>query len=146
MFLALFLLAGLGKTFAGYLQFINLTGCSFDFYGGYGTISDPSTTPPTIYGFNFGPMTLGPGTTMYTNPTMIPGFAGGGPASLWATGCAEVIKVIGPGSVTFPIGKTAPITTFTSSNNPPCYTGPSGNYTMNWNTGSNNCDAVILIF
>lgn len=143
IFLALFLLAGLGKSFAGYLKIINMTPCSFQFYSGYGTVTDPSTTPPTVYGFSFGPMTVGSMATVnYANPTLIPGYSGPA-APLGATGCAEVVKVNGPGTG-FPIGKTPPINSYSSTNNPSCNGG--NNYTMGWNPSSSGCDAVILIF
>ena len=135
LFFALFLVLGLGKSFAGYLNIINMTPCSFQFYSGIGSITNSSGT----FQFTFGPGNIPPGTTSYPNVTMLPGFS---PAGLSGTGCAEITKVNGPGGAAFPIGKMAPYTAYTSSNNPACYGG--SNYTMTWNTGSNNCDAEIL--
>ncbi|PSK90758.1 hypothetical protein [Taibaiella chishuiensis] len=140
LFFALFLVLGLGKSFAGYLNVINMTNCPFQFYSGIGSIVSGSTT----YQFTFGTVNINPGSNFFANPTLLTGFATNAPASAQASGCVEITKVNGPGGAAFPIGKMAPYTTYASTNNPTCNAG--NNYTMTWNTGSNNCDAVILIF
>lgn len=140
LLLALFLVIGLGKSFAGYTNIMNLTGCPFQFYSGYGTIVSGTTT----YGFSFGPINVSAyGTNNYATPDAIPGFNCGAPQNLWSTGCAEITKVLGPNNEAFPIGKP-PYTFYSSTNTPTCNGGNA--YTMTWNSGSNNCDAVILIF
>lgn len=139
LFFALFILLGLSKSFAGSLNFINLTPCSFDFYSGVGSITNSSGT----FSFSFGPFTINPGNTPYPSVTSLPGFNSYGVPATGAV-CAEITKVIGPGSASFPIGKVAPYNNYTSTNNPTCNSG--NNYTMTWNIGSNGCDAVILIF
>ncbi len=140
LFFALFIMLGLGKSFAGSINFVNLTACSFTFPIGSGTITNGSGTFPFI----FGPFTINPGNTSYASVTSLPGFNSYGVA---ATGdvCAEMSKVVEPGMIaSFPIGKTAQYHTYSSTNNPTCNNGV--NYTMTWNIGSNGCDAVILVF
>ena len=142
LFLSLFVLLGIGKASAGYLNVINMIPCQFTFYSGIGTITDPVTS--IVYDFSFGPQLINPGSNNFANPTLLAGFSTLAPASAQALGCVQITKVTGPGGVAFPIGKTSPYTMYTSSNSPTCNGG--NNYTMSWNTASNNCDAVILIF
>ncbi len=144
VFLALFLLAGLSKTFAGYLQVVNITNCNFELYSGSGTITDPSTTPPTNYLFAFNGVHIPPGTTMFANPTQLTGFSSNAPTALWSSGCVVSTKANGPSSSAFFISKTAPNTMYSSTVTPSCNGGNI--YTVSWNTGSNGCDAVILIW
>lgn len=131
---------GMGKAFAGVFNMVNLTGCSFTITTGFGDITDPVTG--TVYPFTFGPMTLVPGSNNFANPTLLPGFSTAAPASLQASGCVNHTRMMGPGPVSFVFGAAYP--SYTSTNNPGCYGG--NNYTMSWNTGSNGCDVVNVIF
>lgn len=139
LLLALFVCLGLGKTFAGSFNIINMTGCTFTITTGFGSITGPSST---VYPFSFGPVTINPGPNPFANPTLLPGFTSPAPAGLQASGCVNHTRMMGPGGVSFPLGAAYP--SYTSTNNPACYNG--NNYVMNWTTGSNGCDVVSLIF
>ena len=140
LWFALIACMGLGKTFAGVFNIVNVTGCSFTITTGFGSITDPVSG--TVYPFTFGPLTIVPGPNNYANPALLPGLSTAAPASLLASGCVNHTRMMGPGPVSFVFGAAYP--SYTSTNNPSCYSG--NNYTMNWNTGSNGCDVVSLIF
>ena len=140
LILGLLIVLGLGKSFAGSINFINLTACSFNFPIGDGVITNSSGT----FTFIFGPFTINPGNTSYASVTSLPGFNSFGVAATGSV-CAEMSKVVGPGMIaSFAIGRPVQYNTYTSDNNPACNGG--NNYTMTWNIGSNGCDAVILVF
>ncbi len=142
LLLGLLAMTVFGKAFAGSLNVFNMTPCDFEFYSGIGTITDPSGA---TYQFSFGPMNITPGPHCYPDVTQLPNFVSYAPGgSTQGTVCVDLTKVLAPGNVAFAIGKMVPITTFNSNNNPACNNG--NNYGMFWNTASNNCDAVVLIF
>ncbi|PSK90756.1 hypothetical protein [Taibaiella chishuiensis] len=143
--LALFLLAACSSTFAGFLNIVNLTPCTFEFYSGYGSIPNPAS-PGTPYTFGFNGIIVPQGTSYYADPSYLPQLSTDAPQNLWSTGCVVSSKVLGPGPGynAFFISKNAPNTFFVSTNTPTCNGG--NNFTMNWNQSGNNCDAVILIF
>ena len=137
---ALLTCMSIGKTFAGYFRIMNLTGCSFEFYSGLGTVTDPVTG--TLYGFQFGPITANTGTTDFANPSLLPGLYTNAPANLLASGCVDGIKVYAPGGVAFHLVNTSPYNSYPSTNNPACNGG--NNYMASWN--ANGCDVIIYIF
>ncbi len=138
--LLLFLLcAGISKTFAGYLNIINMTPCSYTLTSGFGRITDPVTG--VVYPFTFGPVTINPGPNNFSNVTLLPGFSTTAPAVLQASGCVYHNRLLGPGFQDFMLGYQN--SSFTSTNNPPCNNGI--NYMATWNLSGNGCDAVILI-
>lgn len=146
LFLALFASAVLGKTYAGSFKVINMTPCDFELYSGIGSQLDPSGAS---YQFTFGPINVtANGQVTYNDLSTMPNFSTYAPNGVQQGSvlCAELTKVNGPGPgyAAFPIGKMTPYTSYTSTNNPTCNGG--NNYNMFWNIGSNNCDAVILIF
>ncbi len=133
---------GISKTFAGSLNIINLTPCTFEFYTGKGHIVDAGTGA-LLDVFSFGPITAGPGTNSFPNPTLLPGFSSNAPANLQPSGCVVAIKATGPGGTFIYLDAAASNSTFNSTNNPACNNG--GNYVITWNTGGNGCDVGILI-
>ncbi len=138
--LALLLSVGITKTFAGYLNIINMTPCTLSITGGLGRITDPNTG--NIYGFNFGPVTLPPGSTNFANVSLLPGFTTSAPTAVQNLGCVYHVRMQGPGPIDFFIGVAQ--SSFTVTNSPACNGGNS--YMATWNLSGNGCDAVILIF
>ncbi|PSK93311.1 hypothetical protein [Taibaiella chishuiensis] len=140
--LALLLSTGIANTFAGTFNIMNITPCPFQSPGGRGVITDPATGTP--YVFSFGPMTINAGSNAFANPTLLPGFSTTAPAGLQTSGCVTSVYLVGPAMPSIFMTNTAPSNTYTSTNNPACNGG--NNYTINWNTGGNNCDVVLFIF
>ncbi|PSK93310.1 hypothetical protein [Taibaiella chishuiensis] len=139
LILTLLLYAGLSNSFAGSLAIHNMTPCTFTLTGGLGTITDGSTG--MVYGFNFGPVTLPPGPTNFSNVSLLPGFNTIAPPATQSSGCVYHTRMIGPGPVDFFVNQQTP---FMSTNNPSCNGG--NNYVMSWNLSGNGCDVAILIF
>ncbi|PSK93312.1 hypothetical protein [Taibaiella chishuiensis] len=130
---------GISKSFAGSFTILNITPCSFQFYSGIGTITDPATG--ALYGFNFGPFTANQGTTSFASPNLYPGIQSNAQDILLPYGCVEGIKVIAPGGIAFHMTASTPYNQFNSPNAPACNNGNT--YSMFWN--ANGCDVVILI-
>jgi hypothetical protein len=140
LMLILFAVSGFLKIHAASITFINLTPCTFTFYSGVGTIPNQAN-PGQPYYFTFGNEIIGPGTTAYASPNMLPGFSTSAPPSLYSTGTYQVTKAIGPSGESFPIG-IAPYALFISTTPPAC--NNSSNYTVSWNVNSSG-NVVVLI-
>ncbi len=126
---------------AGYIFFINQTGCSFNFNidGAIGTTGR----------FAANGVIIPPGPTNFANPSLLPGVVQFGTGSL-ASGHGEAIKgydVGGPYSFVVGISPLYPTlpTTYNSASNsyyPACYNNTA--YVVSFATNSNG-DVVVLI-
>jgi hypothetical protein len=127
------------NTHAGYLKFINMTNCTYNFE----VWGDISTTgnfyAPSITAF---PLT----TTDYTNPSTVPGVTVTGSGSL-VSGLFKAIKG-GTTGATFFLGSTGTVSeTLFNSAIPGFYPACNGgnSFTATW-TANTSGDVVVLIF
>lgn len=140
LFLSLICIVALfANTHAGYLRFINMTNCTFNFEV-WGNIA----TTGTFYGASIPAWPLM--TTDYPNPTTVPGVTVSGSGSL-VSGLFTAIKG-GTSGASFFLGSTGTVsqTVFNSASQgffPACNSGNS--FMATW-TSNTNGDVVVLIF